>query len=811
MTQNKPIFLHSLFRTGSTYLWEKFRQHKNFNCLYEPLHHILQDVTLDNIHLLLTSDYQAVHHPNLQHYYLHEYLPLLKEGERGIPLFKKEFGNDQFCCNEENPALKDYIDQLLTFVPGLVPVLKFNRTAFRIRWFKQVYPDAWHVYVLRNPRDQWQSYTELHKRTGYQDFFIMDLLKVCVNLDKTPFRPLAQYLPFVSYHDTNYEKEFDFCKIVLKTYSTEERYLIFYYIWLYALIEQVLYADLVIDINRLSTETPYKQQISSWLKEQELHDITFADCHIEEYTQHILPKEKLAELEKVAQHLVGQCFTLQDIEAFFHRLGPERTAAFSLSRNEFFFPTKKCSILENESKQACVEKLQHLLYLFAQHYSTNELEKTKINLEATNQKEMVMQLEAQLKKQNEYQDYIVHLESLHRQDTELISELKEAQENHIEQIHSLQAQLHKIVYGKTYRLGKMAVSPYVMVKKLASTCAEGCSSLYYRKVAPFFHIQNQYERKINLGKQLNLDFGRHRSGLKYGLAHLKPLHHPDGVCLDAFIERTFCWDPTGIKPYDYPWIGFIHVPPNMPDWFFCEQSNETIFSTEAWRLSEPFCKGLFTMSNYHRQYLQKRLNIPVYDLVFPSEIPELTWSWDKFVANPNKKIIQIGWWLRMLHAIYRLPKTDYQKVFLNVEHDSIPLLMKKEKQLLIEEGVFRDDMYQTVTTLNFLPDAEYDQLLCENLVLIYLYDASANNTVTECLARNTPLLINPIEPVKEYLGENYPFYYHSFEEAAEKAMNLELVHQTHQYLVNHPLKQKMSGEYFLKNFAESPIYKSLTC
>ena len=60
-------------------------------------------------------------------------------------------------------------------------------------------------------------------------------------------------------------------------------------------------------------------------------------------------------------------------------------------------------------------------------------------------------------------------------------------------------------------------------------------------------------------------------------------------------------------------------------------------------------------------------------------------------------------------------------------------------------------------------------LLCRNIAFVELHDAGANNTVVECIARATPLLVNKLPSVVEYLGAGYPFYYDSLEEAAEKA------------------------------------------
>ena len=308
-------------------------------------------------------------------------------------------------------------------------------------------------------------------------------------------------------------------------------------------------------------------------------------------------------------------------------------------------------------------------------------------------------------------------------------------------------------------MGKIAIFPFRIVKNAVQYCSHKLVEFIHTIPSSGFFDSNSYEKKINLSRELSANFGKHRSGWIYAVRNLKYLHKNNGIIFDSFIERTFCWHPERIRPHLQPWIGVIHVPPNIPRWFLYHQSNEMIFSSEAWKRSIPFCMGLFTLSMYHRKSLEKKLDVPVNNLIFPTEIPVLKWSWDKFEANKEKKIVQIGWWLRKLHSIFQLPKTDFKKVFLNVEHKRIPDLMKTEREILRKESSFKDSMYDTAETVKYLPNDEYDRLLCENIVFLYMYDASANNTVIECIARNTPILVNPIEPVKEYLGEDYPFYY----------------------------------------------------
>lgn len=54
---------------------------------------------------------------------------------------------------------------------------------------------------------------------------------------------------------------------------------------------------------------------------------------------------------------------------------------------------------------------------------------------------------------------------------------------------------------------------------------------------------------------------------------------------------------------------------------------------------------------------------------------------------------------------------------------------------------------------------EYDELLTKNIVFIDLFDAASNNTIVECIIRNTPIIVNKVGGVSEYLGNNYPLYF----------------------------------------------------
>ena len=356
-------------------------------------------------------------------------------------------------------------------------------------------------------------------------------------------------------------------------------------------------------------------------------------------------------------------------------------------------------------------------------------------------------------------------------------------------------------------------------------------------------LPDQPGGKINLNQQKR--FQCHRSGWNDVLQALEAVHNSRGIRFDGFVENNFAWkhwrpglrdqatlqrlrdsgtfnhlatsEERGITPYRQDWLGVLHNPQGMPEWFHFEEAPQTIFSKAIWQQSAEYCRGLFTFSDYHASWLREQTGLPVSVLVHPTEIPARQFDLDGFLANPRKKIVQLGWWLRRLSAIYELPLADdnvmkYEKLRLvPMFFDNADAYLKTliEKELYVLGLSLPDEFRNNTREVMHLSNSEYDELLSRNLAFVQLYDANANNAVVECIARATPLLVNPLPAVVEYLGESYPLYFEDLDEAAEKALDVDLVSAAHQYLKSCPTRQKLSHEHFLRAFVESDLYGRL--
>lgn len=316
------------------------------------------------------------------------------------------------------------------------------------------------------------------------------------------------------------------------------------------------------------------------------------------------------------------------------------------------------------------------------------------------------------------------------------------------------------------------------------------------------------------GPSLNIDptlqpVLNHRSGWAFALQALEPLHDPRGILFDSFVERTFGWFEKaerrrGRIPYREPWIGVLHNPPGIPRWHDYPNSPQAILARDSFRESLPNCLGLFTLSDYLGRWLKERVAVPVCSLTHPTEIPPIKFSPDAFLANPRPAVIQVGWWLRRLHSIFRLRSDRYRKLMLAVSHEYFEDMLRRERSRPTLTG----EELGSVGTVPFMSNSRYDQLLSANVVFCDLIDSSANNAIIECIVRDTPLLVNRLPAVEEYLGPDYPLFFSTLEEASAKLARRETILAAHEHLRALP-KGCFSQRAFREAFAKSEVYRGL--
>lgn len=258
-----------------------------------------------------------------------------------------------------------------------------------------------------------------------------------------------------------------------------------------------------------------------------------------------------------------------------------------------------------------------------------------------------------------------------------------------------------------------------------------------------------------------------------------------------------------------PWIGIWHNPHNMPKWFNYHDSPQEVLKLPNFTKSLKNCHGLIVLSEYFAEWVRQNLpGIPVSVMFHPTDKPAKCFTMNAYRDNKERSIVQVGYWLRNMCSLARLHAPNHIKIWLYGGRTALDM-ENVECKIHVAAGEACASM-RDVHILR-LPDLMYDEVLACNPALIWLYDSSANNGIIECIARSTPLLINKHPAAVEYLGDAYPGYCATIEEASVKLNDDSIIEKIHLYLRDTPeVQNRIRMDRFLRDFALSDVVQNVT-
>ncbi len=300
----KPVFIHSIFRSGSTYLWNKFRGSGNFWSYHEPFHETMLNLEIKDQKEMfgnpLEEHIRLLGHPPTDKNYFWEYFTINKK----VPAFRKGFTFDYFYIdeNEDREDIENYIYFLIGHAPKR-SVFKFTRSSLRSRWLKKHF-DSVNIYLLRNPRFQFESYQSRFKK-GDLYFHTMSLMTIGKNQHRySLFSELSKKCDIPYYNSENFNDErLFYSKEVLSKLNTKDLYTLFYSLWLSSLIENFNTSDILFYIDAVSSSRTEKQRIMKEFKKFNI-DLDLSDCSIKQYQDLSLSNEEFRESEDTIYNLI---------------------------------------------------------------------------------------------------------------------------------------------------------------------------------------------------------------------------------------------------------------------------------------------------------------------------------------------------------------------------------------------------------------------------------------------------------------------------------------------------------------------------
>lgn len=228
-----------------------------------------------------------------------------------------------------------------------------------------------------------------------------------------------------------------------------------------------------------------------------------------------------------------------------------------------------------------------------------------------------------------------------------------------------------------------------------------------------------------------------------------------------------------------PHIAWFHQVLSGP-----ERCLNSLVKSTFWENNTKYLLHAVTVSEYQEKFLREHGVNNVSTILHPTPLDVPRWNLAKFRLTKN--VYHIGFHCRDIDF--------FRDVASKVEHNLM-------FNYLIPKENLGATMPQCIKIVPRVRQQGYEEILQSSVVFMHLSDTTANNTVLECVARGTPILVNPVGGIKEYLGDNYPLYYNSPEDAVFLLENIRkgnLLEKTHDYLLNK--RNRYSIKLFINRF-----------
>jgi len=265
----EPVFIHSSWRTSSTWLWQQFRYLPETLCYYEPFHEDLSAMSRQTA-LEMDIDSWKSGHAQTAPYFM-EYVPLLRKAG-GVRLHQTPFPYEWFIpqgglTGRLRREEIRYLSLLIRHAEkqNRTAVLGCVRSLGRIAPLKEAFGGV-HIFLLRNLWGQWMSFVDQRRKGNNwfynklrlianqpEDRFLTDIhnfyFRRCVEL-AVAHKVLPQLggLPAPQ-----------FTKVVFDLLPEGEMFELFMAIHLYLSLHAFFVADIAVDSTEMTRNPDYRR------------------------------------------------------------------------------------------------------------------------------------------------------------------------------------------------------------------------------------------------------------------------------------------------------------------------------------------------------------------------------------------------------------------------------------------------------------------------------------------------------------------------------------------------------------------------
>lgn len=261
-------FIHSSFRTSSTWFWLAFRNVGSVRAYYEVFHEALSQIDAEGIAERRPDNWES-HHPASKPYFL-EFSPLLKPSG-GVAGYSEEMAFQSFFLSSDHLPRDqaDYLRSLIKLAAARneYPVLTCCRSLGRVEMIKEAIGGN-HIFLYRNLFRQWMSYLgQFDRKNGY---YLRSILQSAKSHDFFSE-------PILELDSRKDAARWDFEGLG----SLRTAFMMFARLHIYLYLTAYRVCDLTVESDRLAEDKGYAKSIEDAIKQNASVDVSLGDGHVQ--------------------------------------------------------------------------------------------------------------------------------------------------------------------------------------------------------------------------------------------------------------------------------------------------------------------------------------------------------------------------------------------------------------------------------------------------------------------------------------------------------------------------------------------------
>lgn len=260
---------------------------------------------------------------------------------------------------------------------------------------------------------------------------------------------------------------------------------------------------------------------------------------------------------------------------------------------------------------------------------------------------------------------------------------------------------------------------------------------------------------------------------------------PNGIVLDTWVDQKNDKEQLEILTGN-KWIGILHATPSKIN----NYSLDSFIDSEVFELSKDNCLFLITTSEHSKNHLSSLTDLPVRVLLFPKPDTGHYFNLDYYLSNPS--IRHSGFYARNIKNFINF-KTNIGKIIYSDReyrnHYYTKSLKGSESNVLFKSKYFEH--------------SDYINIFTKSVGFSFYDDCSASTSILEHIMTHTPLIVNRIPPIEEYLGKGYPMYIDCINGKQDKLLlDRKFLNDVCEYLKIISKRKEFTLKYFIQYFKD---------